>query len=171
MSFRGSFRKGDLASGKQALIKWPSGQVWEGKWTLDMNEGKYRFENTKHRSPRELYVWAGRLLDEEDEFLARLILRHIADRHPSSDTGRRAVDRLVSLREHEELKTLEAGRLRAIEQAERNRAWDEQATRLREETRRRQAHDDARRACRASCEGKSHEGFFSDYNACVSRCP
>ncbi len=168
---KATFRQGEWAKGKHAVFRWPTGLVWEGKWTPAMDRGTYRFENVKRRSANLLYVQAGRLLDEGEDLLAQAILRHIADKHPSSAAARRAVDRLASLREREELEARQAKQLRAVEKAEANRLWDERANRLREEARQRQAHDDARRTCLAGCEGKSHKGLSTEYNRCVMRCP
>ncbi|MEM7151322.1 MAG: hypothetical protein AAF799_00695 [Myxococcota bacterium] len=90
-----------IVTGKNARVQWPSGVVWEGAWNDTLSGGHYSFTNPHRRSASELYVQAGRLLDEGEIDHAKLILRFVAKSNPGSEAARRSVDRLAVLRQSE----------------------------------------------------------------------
>lgn len=146
--------------GTAATLTFPTGHRWAGAYNADLAGGRWSFLNPKKRSPDEMYVLAGRHIDQDEIFEARLILRYIADEHPRRAAATRAVDRLAELKAQERAEERFAQQLQAEQQAERE---------ARENQR-----EGERASCLAACSGLEGDGklftIYTPYGNCVNRC-
>ena len=159
-TFAGKMKGSRRVEGVAATLTFPTGHRWKGKYNAELTGGQWSFLNPKKRSPDELYVLAGRHIDQDEIFEARLILRYIADEHPRSSAATRAVDRLAELKAQERAEERFAQQLQAEQQAERE---------ARESQR-----EGERASCLAACSGLEGDGklftLYTPYGNCVDRC-